>query len=244
MAEFGYRPDGYVDTHPKPKLTRPKSVVKPGASPMVELKQQLKEAENEKEMLAAELGFTQKELEEDIKKIAALERDAARLTLALKAAHEAQDELEKERTLLKAEIERLLGVIDHMTAEKADLQQQIATHLGRIGSLEASLAEARAQITELTRLGEGDRKSSQARLDDLSRSSAATIKNQQAEIGTLTTERDTLKARVAALEEQVATLTRSEQELTRLNHQYQLQLQVVKVRGARVPERGTCSVLW
>jgi chromosome segregation ATPase len=231
----GYRPDSYVDTHPKPAKPKTKvSKVPVGVSPMVQLKDELKAVSSEKDMLAAELGFTQKELEEDIRKISALEREIAKLNVALRGALQAQDELERERALLKNQIADLQRSLEILTAERDDLVHQVTMLKARIADLESQLAAAAERERQTQMQLERERKEAEERYATLDRDSRATIDKQSGEISSLVSDRDALRARVADLEAQVARLEQSETELTRLNHQYQLQLQVVKVREAPV----------
>ena len=196
---------------------------------MVQLKQALTDATSQKEMLSAELGFTQKELEEDIKKIAAMESEIKKLHVALRGSHEQQDELERERALLKSEITNLKHDIDVLTEERDNLSALVADLTARIAALQKQCSQVAIRIDQLQRQIDDDRTAARSRYDELAASSAATAARQAGQIDALAAETTEQKERIRQLEARVAQLEKSESELTRLNHQYQLQLQVVKV---------------
>jgi len=190
------RPDSYVDTHPKSaRILAPKGTVKP--SPVAALREELRQSDNAREMLQAELGFTQKELEEDIRKIAALEREAKKLSTALTAAHEQQEETEREKDELRSQAAQLQREKTALTLERNDLDAKRIQLEKQVSDLEKTVAQQRARLDnveqELADVKEHAMMQSAAMIKD----AEATIKKQEVDLMMLRTERDTLKNRTA-----------------------------------------------
>lgn len=226
--DHGFRPDSYVDTHPKVSLRKPVVKAKPGSTPVTQMKQDMQELRTEKEMMSAELGYLQKELEDDVKRIQSLENEIKKLNMALAAAHEQQEELEKHRDVLKNEVATLKEALRSMTAERDALLEKVAQLNAENERLTGVVNAAEERYSALDAERHAQLAEAAARYDSLAKSTGETIERQAGELGVLTAERDALRGRAMKAEERVAALEKSEAELTRLNHQYQLQLQVVK----------------